>query len=301
MEILFKTYQPDTILRAYIKKYWILKGGKSKYFEIIPPTGCIRIVFNRGAKTYLNQNINSNILKQLHGKEEKFQAFHTKGKGMGHCTIIGPSLDYYVLSSEGAMDCIVIDFTYLGIRRFFDLPAKNFKNKIYTPSDLNDYDLIKIQDKLLNNGIVIVKELDQFFIQRLSIVNYKNELEKYTIKALENDNLEINKVKELVDFTYLQPRQTQRYFSDYIGITPREFIIMLKIRKAVKMLREHQDLTIEEIASECGFCDKSYFNAVFTRFCGHKPSIAREEIQTMSAEGLIINEEKGIISFCIWL
>ncbi|WP_195421346.1 PocR ligand-binding domain-containing protein [Faecalicatena contorta] len=55
------------------------------------------------------------------------------------------------------------------------------------------------------------------------------------------------------------------------GIGIAEYIRKLRIEKAKLLLSEQPDLTLAEIASECGFCDYNYFITVFKRVTGMPP------------------------------
>ncbi len=269
MEISFIGYSPNEKLKKYIKKYWTIKGEASKYFEEIAPSGCMRIVFNRTTGTRYITNINSKRLKEIHDKDDKFNEFHSLGQEMGNCVIIGPSLDYIISTTEGEIDSIGIEFTFLGARRFFNTQAHEFKNKISVPQETGDKEFIKLYGQMNEPNQNIKENLDNFFINRLTKIKYKNKLEQYTINALKDYDYKTNKVENLKEFTFLQPRQTRRYFAEFIGIAPREFILIQKLRMAVHIMRNSPEATIDEIAYTCGFCDTPYFDSVFTILWPH--------------------------------
>jgi len=55
-----------------------------------------------------------------------------------------------------------------------------------------------------------------------------------------------------------------------------EHIRVLRIEHAKKLLTDHQELSITEIADMCGFSDYNYFNTVFKRLTGMPPGKYRK-------------------------
>jgi AraC-like DNA-binding protein len=55
-----------------------------------------------------------------------------------------------------------------------------------------------------------------------------------------------------------------KLFREQTGFTPRRYLIRMRVEKACNLLH-HSDLSIEQIASECGFSDRYYFTRIFTR------------------------------------
>ncbi len=60
------------------------------------------------------------------------------------------------------------------------------------------------------------------------------------------------------------------FFSSFLGVTPNNFIINMKLEKA-KYLLSVTDLNIAEVAYQCGFLDNVYFSYVFKKKEGITP------------------------------
>lgn len=69
-----------------------------------------------------------------------------------------------------------------------------------------------------------------------------------------------------------------RFFSAKAGKAPQAFLMELRMKKACNLLI-HTDKTIELIAEECGFCDRSYFSRTFKRFFNTGPAFYRKKTQ----------------------
>ncbi|MEM7659400.1 MAG: helix-turn-helix transcriptional regulator [Bacteroidota bacterium] len=62
-----------------------------------------------------------------------------------------------------------------------------------------------------------------------------------------------------------------RVFKDEIGMTPLDFILQERIKRAVHLLQT-SDRSIKQVYLDCGFESRSYFNRVFKRFNQVSPS-----------------------------
>ncbi|MDD3293300.1 MAG: helix-turn-helix domain-containing protein [Geobacteraceae bacterium] len=68
-----------------------------------------------------------------------------------------------------------------------------------------------------------------------------------------------------------------RIFKKYIGATPMQYVITLRLRKAVTLL-QRKDLKICDIALKSGFNDLGEFNKQFKKLYGSPPSSFREPV-----------------------
>ncbi len=86
-----------------------------------------------------------------------------------------------------------------------------------------------------------------------------------------NPNL---KIETLCDFGYISRSTLQRYFFKYIGISPKQYLLQLKLNKAIDLLA-NENSTISLIAESCGFSDEKYFSRIFKQTYGISPTDAR--------------------------
>ena len=62
----------------------------------------------------------------------------------------------------------------------------------------------------------------------------------------------------------------RRIFVNFMGITPKKYIISLKISKACELLSENK-LSMSEIAERCGFGESYFFSRQFKEYMGISP------------------------------
>lgn len=101
-------------------------------------------------------------------------------------------------------------------------------------------------------------------------IGKKDIFEKIMIYLYKNrdKNIRINKLSEMFD---VSGRTLNKMFEENIGIKPIEILNDLKINKACVLISE-KNLTISEIAYECGFSSIRTFNRIFLKKTGYTPT-----------------------------
>jgi transcriptional regulator GlxA family with amidase domain len=66
-----------------------------------------------------------------------------------------------------------------------------------------------------------------------------------------------------------------RLFKKQTGHSPRKYLVRMRVEKACNLLH-HSDLTIEQIASDCGFSDRYYFTRIFSQTMSVSPGVYRK-------------------------
>lgn len=74
----------------------------------------------------------------------------------------------------------------------------------------------------------------------------------------------------------LSPRQLERRFQADIGLTPSAFKVRLRLSRAAWLL-EHTDLSVTQIALDCGYSDASHFSRMFMGQFGRRPTALRQQ------------------------
>ncbi len=82
------------------------------------------------------------------------------------------------------------------------------------------------------------------------------------------------RVDTLCRHSFISRSSLQRYFMRRFGISPKQYILRLRLEKAMDLLMQN-DLTIAEVAAACGFDDAKYFSRIFKQSYGISPSHIR--------------------------
>lgn len=94
------------------------------------------------------------------------------------------------------------------------------------------------------------------------------------IGTLEEKYREQIKLDDLLNIAHMSGSNLMRVFRKATGQTPIEYLLRLRIQKAMEMLRQ-TDLNITEIALQVGFNDSNYFARQFRRIQNCSPSSYR--------------------------
>ncbi len=95
------------------------------------------------------------------------------------------------------------------------------------------------------------------------------------VQRVHQDFAEEISVRELARLAGLSQSQFERRFRKVLGVSPKEYLIRVRVRNACRLL-EQSDWTIARVANECGFYDHSHFSHAFRRAMGATPSAYRE-------------------------
>jgi transcriptional regulator GlxA family with amidase domain len=75
---------------------------------------------------------------------------------------------------------------------------------------------------------------------------------------------------ELTRRTGVSQRQLERLCKRYLGATPAQYYVQLRLERARRMLRQ-TDMSVAEVAIACGFVSLSHFAKVYRRHYGLSP------------------------------
>ena len=148
---------------------------------------------------------------------------------------------------------------------------------------VNNADVITIQKRI---GLLLMQTLNIGKInqyQILQLLNCLNETSDSSNRQLKNHTpyihdlkrqLELNPeckltVEEMAQNAFISKYHFIRSFKAEIGITPHQFQIQNRIRKAQRLI--HEADTITEVALTTGFCDQSHFIKQFEKQVGLPP------------------------------
>ena len=78
-------------------------------------------------------------------------------------------------------------------------------------------------------------------------------------------------LKALYDKVGYSQKHLIKLFKDHVGVTPKEFLKVIRFQKAILELENFGSVNWIGIADECGFYDQSHFIADFKNYSGFTP------------------------------
>jgi YesN/AraC family two-component response regulator len=73
----------------------------------------------------------------------------------------------------------------------------------------------------------------------------------------------------------ISPSYLEEIFREFMGITPFEYLVKVRLNKALVLMR-NPGLTIAEISYQVGYEDPLYFSKLFKKFTGYSPRNYRD-------------------------
>lgn len=135
-------------------------------------------------------------------------------------------------------------------------------------SMLRIYKELAINDEFSNSSIemLLLNLLESKIAAKKTCPNWLNKI----IELLNdkwNDEISVN---DLALAANVHPKTVSKYFPKYFACTLGEYRRQLKVEKSLSLIKS-SNLSLTEIAYQCGFYDQSHFTATFKQLTGFLP------------------------------
>lgn len=237
-------FNPHPALKNYIDAYWIVTGQHMEYqTEKILPDGCVDIIFNLGGDCKTD---NGNLTMQ----NEKVY-------------LVGTMTTFKETSINNETKLVGIRFKPGAFSLFYKFGS------------LHDITDLTIEfDKSLSPDIYKVAQfspsyLDHFFSRKLT--KQRHSLLPIITEIQDHNGQQI--VRTLAQNHFTTVRQLERNFKQQIGISPKEFLNIVRYKFALSKIEDNTaGKSLSEIAFECGYYDHSHLTNELKLYTGAPPS-----------------------------
>lgn len=235
---------PHPHLTNYIDAYWTAKGGgKGLATEKILPDGCVDLIFNLGddCKTDNGNFTMQNNKVYLVGTMTRFKVtnFNPQTNLLGIRFRPAAFSSFYKFCSLDEITDMTIEF-----------------DKALSPD---------LQKPIENSSA----SLNHFFLNKLAIPKH-NLLS--IIDYIKNHKGQTD-VQTLAKQHFTTTRQLERSFKVQLGISPKEFIKIVRFQFALELIQKNfYNQSLLDIAFQCGYYDHAHLTNEIKRFSGAVPS-----------------------------
>ena len=187
--------------------------------------------------------------------------------------ISGQSFGFSDVITTGALEMITIVFQPYAAKVFLQIPSNLFFEQNIALSDMDDTELLELSKRIEETPCVdlCIHLIEQFLKKRLyafSDYNIKRLSETLDIIGIEP---QVN-ISQLSDVACLSSKQFSRIFIEYIGTTPKDFMRIIRMQRALYTLQQNPTIPLIQLAYACGFSDQSHMIKEFKLFSGYTPT-----------------------------
>ena len=251
----FQIVLPSPTLAPYIRHYWLLETDSvARSTERIIPCGNIQMLFYRGNPVSLSSRQDTRRLDS-------------------QSVLCGQFVGFSDLSYTGNIKILAVVFHTYAANAFFRIPVSEFCDRKVTAGEAGDRDLLELEDRLLYEAEDrnCIRLVEQFLLRRLNpLKSYNLERMRSVISTIDREKGEI-RVSDLASSVFLSTKQFQRVFTGHIGISPKDFLRIVRFPHALYMLQSVPGMTFSRLACECGFYDQPHLISEFKIFSGYTP------------------------------
>ena len=246
----FQIIQPSVLLVPFVKQYWFLRvDSVAQGSQRAIPSGSMGLVFNRGDRICSSLEKDFQLRSHLFGQSATFVDIHFQ-----------------------KLDLILVVFQPIGAKAFFSMPMNELNGQSIALDALSDPHIMELEGRLMDiaDNQTCAHLIEQFLLKRLY------QFEEYNYKRLTSVisaiNYRENNVSALAHEACLSQKQFKRIFTDYIGVTPKEFLQITRFTKTTYTLQTQPKMSLNELAYKCGYYDRSHLIKDFKIFSGYTPT-----------------------------
>ncbi len=240
----YTEFKPHPTLRPYIDAYWTATGDAAGLkMEKILPDACIDIIFNLGPDCQTESN--TFLLKSE-------QAY-----------LVGTMIRFKETLMQPETNLLGIRFKPAAFNVFYEYPSLH---KITDQTTELEKTLSPDVESIIKYSAAY---LDHFFLGKLS----QPKRSIFAIVADIQKNNGRTSVNNLAEKYFTTTRQLERAFNQQMGISPKEFISLVRYQSTLHKIRQNTtNKSLLEIAFECGYYDHSHLTNEIKKYTGAAPS-----------------------------
>ncbi|CAN5461886.1 helix-turn-helix domain-containing protein [soil metagenome] len=250
-------FLPNTRLPGLVKYLYVLEHNGNiddATYQRITPDGCIEVNFNLVEKSLIRTGLN--------GIEYEQPNFYT----------VGRLSNYYFLKRTRNVKIFGVCFYPWGFHSFTKLPLNEINGSTLQNEHVFGRDIISIQNQLYEKTDTQAFEIIQnYLIDKLKEINNRDPLIKDAISMIYNSQGNM-KLPDLLNQYGLSQRRIEQRFNANVGITPKQFLKLVKFKNVFSNLNNiSQSTRITNLVYDHGYYDQSHLIRDFSSFTGLPP------------------------------
>lgn len=251
----FRIAAPSPLLSPYVQQYWSMEatlGNGESCIQRIVPGGLTELIF------YL----------------EDVPGYIKGGRDIpGRVITSGQQTGYYDIEVAGKMSLFSVLFRPEGLKSLFRLPPEELADRTIDATHLIGREAYILYERLAEaESFQSRKEIaDNFLLKHLCEIGNHSMLRiTDSIRAINTGRAMIG-VDKLADRACLSIRQYERQFSSCIGVTPVQFLRIVRFQNTIHTRGKNPEISLTSLAADCGYYDQSHMISEFRKLSGLTP------------------------------
>jgi len=253
----FNTFLVEANLQPYVQSYWQVQKKLTSMSNFnIAPDGAMGIIINLGDQITIKTQKKNYILKN---------------KG-----IILLGVFTYCVNMALTNNChlVGIRFNPAGASAFFrDSSARLYQNNILL-------DEVELYEKLSLQSVDIADVFNEYLHNKMNIDNHILNLLSL-LKYIDNKKGLVD-IYHLASVLSMSRRNFDRTFKKYVGLSPKIYIRIIKIKYTRNQLRTFMFTNLTEVGYDNGYFDQAHFIREFKTFMSQVPKDYVKEKKALS-------------------
>lgn len=269
----YKIFQPSSHLKPFIRYYWILRGADPDYVganDLLIPDGCAEIIFNNHS---------------VYGRTDATSGREISVKS--GC-VVGQRNKSILARRFGQTYLVGVKLTAGVLNQLLDVPESEFRNQLVLLSDLKKSWLTELEEKVFEcNEAEIVSLLNVVFQDKLmgseeKELRFTRGIGQYIARSELLPDLDA-----IQKYYQVHPKKLERLFNQYIGLSPKNYLRVMRFKKAYKLLNREKTSFYDSSFYDLGFYDQNHFIKDFQFFTSQSPTDYYRQRSEISDEVLL--------------
>jgi AraC-like DNA-binding protein len=175
---------------------------------------------------------------------------------------------------SGNIRILALHFHPYGMYRLFGIPMNKFTNQGIDFESILDADERSIIERMF--ACTLLKDqIDQIEILLQKRLSKNRDTGVTRIQFASNQILQTDgnvTVKELLGQVNMSERSFERNFLQQVGVLPKTFAGIARMKKAMQLIEKVPNLTWKDITYQLEYTDQAHFIREFKRFAGKTPT-----------------------------
>ena len=248
--------QPSKILAPYIKRYWAIENTLDKgeiCVQRIVPTGMTELLLYFTPRPKIltcNKYLSDNV------------------------ALYGHQNDYYDMELTEKLSVFSIVFQPQGVMQFFKFPLHEICNQNVPLKYISGQAGRDLEEKMgaapTFHQRVDIAETYLINLLKINYVDFAFRRINHIVELIKNNCRNVN-ISQMASEACLCRKQFERIFAEHIGISPKQYLKIIRFQFAIFQKQQKANLDLLDISYESGYYDQSHFINDFKTLSGLTP------------------------------